>query len=227
MQWEETRLATGRSLHVLTLAALLLTGRKAGAQTETQHGFDGSLRLAPRLDLVLHARIRTQPGRLGLYQARAGPILEYSWNSRFRLIAGYYYAQQENSQEDFIGGHRWFGGGEARVWSAVRARADVRFLAERFELAQGRDFARYRVRARVSGNRAVAPYGSVENFLDAGGWRSTRYAAGVRVGNGTRLSFDVGYFLEPRRADVGPTRHMFMTGVHWNFRTRRKADPDM
>jgi len=226
MRREEGKLDTSGRWRWLALAALLAAGQEAAAQAETQHGFDAGFRLTARLDLVLHGRIRTQPGRLGLYQARGGPILEYSWNSRFRLIAGYYYAEQENSQKDFIGGHRWFGGAEGRVWSARPSRVDVRLLAERFELAQGRDYTRYRVRARVSGTRTAAPYGSVESFFDAQGWRSTRCAAGLRWRNGRSISFDVGYFVEPRRADIGRTRHMFLTGVHWNFGTERRPDPD-
>jgi len=107
-------------------------------------------------------------------------------------------------------------------------KVDLRGLAERFELAQGNGYGRYRFRLRASGRQSpVAPYGSVENFLDAHGWRSTRYAAGLKIQNGSPVSFDLGYFLEPRRADVGRTRHMFMTGIHWNFKTRRQSDPDL
>lgn len=212
-------------MHVLLPFWLVFAGLPALAQTETQHGFDASFRLRPRLDLVLHSRIRTQPGRLGLYQVRAGPILEYS-AAGLKWIGGYYYAQQENSDEDFIGGHRFFGGAEGRLWKEGMTSGDLRLLAERFELAQGRDFARYRARLRVSGRKAVALYGSVEALFDARGWRSTRHAVGVRAGNGSRISADFGYFVEPRRSDVGPLRHMFLTGLHWNFGTRRRGDPD-
>jgi hypothetical protein len=208
--------------------ALALLGAVAVcAQTETQHAFDGSIRLSPRLDVVLHARVRTQPGLLGFYQGRMGPIFEYSVAGRLALIGGYYYARQENSEKDFIGGHRWFGGGEGSLWNAKQTEADVRALAEWFDSAQGRDYSRYRFRFRVSGKRRVAPYGSVENLLDAGGWRSTRYAAGLRLGNGARVAVDFGYFLEPRRADVGRTRHMFMTGVHWKFGAKRLPGSDL
>lgn len=111
------------------------------------------------------------------------------------------------------------------MWSTKGTEADARALAERFDLSQGSDYNRYRF--RVSGKQKIAPYGSVENFVDAEGWRSTRYAAGLRVGNGARVAFDFGYFLEPRRADVGKTRHMFMTGVHWRFGGRRLPGSDL
>ncbi|MCS7041358.1 MAG: hypothetical protein NZR01_01040 [Bryobacteraceae bacterium] len=212
---------------LLLLAALAAPAALLCAQTETQHGFDAGIRFAPRLDLVPHTRIRTQPSGLGLYQARAGPVLEFSPHRNFRWIAGYYYTQQENSRQDFLGGHRYFGGAEARVWSNGAAGADLRALAERFLMAGGRDFARYRIRLRVSGRRAVAPYGSIENFLDAHGWRSTRYAGGARFGNGSRMSFDLGYFFEPRRGELGRVRHMVTTAVHWNFGTKRRGDPDL
>jgi hypothetical protein len=211
---------------ILLCLWLASEGAQLHAQTETQHGFDLSVRLRQRLDLVLHSRIRTQPGRLGFYQIRSGPILEYSV-AGVKWIGGYYYTQQESSEEDFIGGHRVFGGAEARLWNGGRVSGDLRMLAERFDLARGRDFARYRLRLRASGRAALAPYGSVEPFFDNRGWRSTRYALGVRVRSGSRISVDFGYFMEPRRNDVGPLRHMFLTGVHWNFGTKRRGDPDL
>lgn len=207
-------------------AVVVAVAAQCASQTETQHAFEGSFRLSPRFDLTLHARIRTEPRTLGFYQARGGPILEYAAKNGLSLIGGYFYAQQENSDKDFIGGHRWFGGGAAEFYAGKAARLQFRALAERFDLTQGRDFARYRFRARVRGNRNVAPYGSVENFLDARGWRSTRYAAGLQVGNGSNISFDFGYFLEPRRRELGPLRHMFMTAIYWRFGARQRGDPD-
>jgi hypothetical protein len=176
--------------------------------------------------VVLHGRLRTRPGSLGLYQARFGPLFEYSGPKGLKWIGGYYYTQQENSDADFIGGHRYFGGAEIRIVETGSARVETRDLAERFEQA-GKSFARYRLRARVSGLSRVAPYASVENFLDANGWRSARFAAGLRMRNGARIAFDFGYFVEPRRADIGRTRHMFMTGLHGSFGARRRGDPDL
>ncbi len=49
------------------------------ADIETQHAFDVTLPLKPKLELNLHSRIRTQPGGLGYYQVRAGPIV--SWDA--------------------------------------------------------------------------------------------------------------------------------------------------
>ncbi len=210
----------------LALTAMMLAFLKAEAQVETQHALDGNLPLRPGLDLVLHARIRTQPGRLGFYQIRGGPVLECAAAGGFRLIAGYYYAEQENSEADFIGGHRWFGGGEGRLWRSGTARMDARLVAERFLPAQGNDFSRYRLRIRLRGTGTLAPYGSIENFLDARGWRSTRYAGGIRLKGGPAVSFDAGYFVEPRRADVGHLRHMFLTGIEVNFGTKQLPDLD-
>jgi len=208
------------------IALVLILAPAVRAQTETQHGFDSSFGLRPRLDLVVHGRIRTQPGSLGLYQVRFGPILEYSWRSGPKWIGGYYYTEQENADQDFVGGHRYFGGAEARVSDSRAAKVEIRALAERF-LRAGNGFARYRFRARVGGASKVAPYASFETFLDAQGWRSTRYAAGVRARNGARITLDFGFFLEPRRTGVGPTRRMFLTGLHWNFGTKRRGDPDL
>ena len=49
-----------------------------GSGVETQHAFDVTLPLKPRLEIIFHSRVRTQPGGLGFYQVRAGPAL--SWN---------------------------------------------------------------------------------------------------------------------------------------------------
>lgn len=216
-------------MKLLPLAfSLMLAGMaRLAAQVETQHAFDVSVRVTARLDLVMHARMRTQPGGLGYYQGRGGPVLEYRLNGWFKAVGGYYYAQQESRFADFIGGHRWFGGGEGSICSTASLQVNVRVLAERFALQQSRDFNRYRARVRLSGRRSVAPHASAENFFDARGWRSTRYAAGLRVGNGSPVSFDLGYFLEPRRADLGGTRHMFMTSFQWNIGSKRRTDPDM
>ncbi len=121
---------------ILLFLWLASEGSQLCAQTETQHALDLSVRLRQRLDLVLHSRIRTQPGRLGFYQIRSGPILEYS-AAGVKWIGGYYYTQQESSEEDFIGGHRFFGGAEGRLWNVRRASGDLRMLAERFDLGRG------------------------------------------------------------------------------------------
>jgi hypothetical protein len=211
---------------LLITAAVILT-IPAAAQTETQHAFDASFRAGARVDIVAHARLRIRPGPLGLYQVRGGPIVEYSSADRVKLIGGYYYAEQEDSGRNFTSGHRWFGGGEVALWKSRAPRTLFRGLAEWFEPAEGSAYWRYRFRVRISGQKKAAPYSSVENFWDARGWRSTRFAAGLRVNNGSRIALDFGYFVEPRRAAMGGTRHMFMTGVHWNFKTKRRGDPDM
>ena len=86
------------------------------ADVETQHAFDVTLPLKPKLELILHSRVRTQPGGLGFYQARAGPIVSWDAAPRMTLLSGYYYARQERKiDNDFIGGHRLFGGAEIAV----------------------------------------------------------------------------------------------------------------
>jgi hypothetical protein len=87
------------------------------ADIETQHAFDVTLPLKPRLELILHSRIRTQPGGLGFYQVRGGPVVSWDVTPRISLLSGYYYTRQERKiDNDFIGGHRLFGGLKSLSW---------------------------------------------------------------------------------------------------------------
>lgn len=196
------------------------------ADVETQHAFDATLPLKPRLELILHSRVRTQPGGLGFYQVRAGPILSWDAAARMTLLSGYYYAKQERRiDRDFIGGHRFFGGAEFAVVEARRFSIEQRLLTERFLSDAAPDFNRYRLRSRLSAKGAVAPYTAHEFFFDAQGWRSNRHSAGVRWSPLRAWQVDLGYLYERRRHAVGPDRHMWLTSIHWK-KTSRRADPD-
>jgi len=196
------------------------------ASVETQHALDFNLPLSPRLELLLHSRIRTQPGGLGYYQMRGGPILSWDATPRIVLLGGYYYAQQERRiDRDFIGGHRFFGGPEFAVLATRRFSLDQRVLIERFLSNATPDFNRYRLRSRLSAKGVVAPYTSHEFFFDGLGWRSNRHSAGIRWSPLPALQLDFGYLYEHRRPEVGPARHMWLTSIHFK-KTSRRADPD-
>lgn len=207
---------------LVAVAAIVPIG---AAEVETQHAFDITLPLQPRVELVLHSRIRTQPDNLGFYQVRAGSILSWRIQPRVAVIGGYYYTQQEQIDNDFIGGHRPFGGGEILILEARRFSLDQRLLAERFLSDGPSDFSRYRFRTRASAKGSFAPYTTYEFFADAEGWRSARYSGGVRWTALPVLQLDFGYFYEHRRANVGPNRHMWITSIHLT-RSSRRADPD-
>jgi hypothetical protein len=197
------------------------------SQIETQHAFEVILPLKPALEVLLHSRIRTQPSNLGLYQWRAGPVISWDVRTRVTLVGGYYYTQQERSVDnDFIGGHRLFGGGEVVVIDAGRFSLDQRFLTERFLSDAADDFNRYRVRSRLSTKGLVAPYTTHEFFLDARGWRARRHSAGIRWTFSPAVQIDLGYLYEHRRADVGPNRHMWLTTIQLK-RSSRRADPEI
>jgi hypothetical protein len=196
------------------------------ADVETQHAFDVTLPLKPKLELILHSRIRTQPGGLGFYQVRTGPIASWGAAPRMTLLSGYYYARQERKiDNDFIGGHRLFGGAEIAVADARRFSVDQRLLAERFLSDATADFNRYRFRSRLIAKGSVAPYTSHEFLFDARGWRSDRHSAGIRWKALPALQIDLGYVYEHRRADLGPSRHMWLTSIHWK-KSPRQADAD-
>lgn len=196
------------------------------ADVETQHAFDVTVPLRPNLEVLLHSRIRTQPGVLGFYQVRAGPIVSWRIRPRLALIGGYYYARQEQADNDFVGGHRPFAGGEVGLVEARRFSLDQRFLAERFLPGGGAHFNRYRLRTRIGAKGPIAPYASHEAFADARGWRSTRYSAGIRWKMLPAVQFDFGYFYEQRRASLAADRHMWITSIHLT-RSSRRADPDL
>lgn len=212
---------------MLFSAAIIINSPLWASEFETQHALDITLPVKPKFELILHSRIRTQPEGLGFYQFRAGPILSWDIRERVTLLSGYYYARQERKVDnDFIGGHRLFAGGEIVVVETRRFSLDQRFLTERFLPDAADDFNRYRLRSRLSAEGSMAPYTSHEFFLDARGWRSNRHSAGIRWSLLPALQIDLGYLYEHRRADVGPSRHMLLTSIHLK-KSSRRADPDL
>lgn len=216
-----------RSIGLVALLLHASTGFPlAAASVETQHAFDVTLPLTSRFELLLHSRIRTQPGALGLYQVRTGPILSWDATKRVAVLSGYYFAKQERQiDRDFIGGHRFFGGTEFVAFDARRFSFDQRALIERFLSDAAPDFSRFRLRSRLSAKGVVAPYTSHEFFFDAVGWRGNRHSAGIRWSPRQALQIDLGYLYEHRRPEVGPARHMWLTSVHFK-KTSRRADAD-
>lgn len=204
----------------------LAAGQSRGADTETQHGFDVSLPLRSNVNVLLHSRVRTRPRDLGFYQVRTGPIVTWDWTSRVAVLGGYYFARQENIDFDFLSGHRAFGGAEVNLAGNGRAELDARAVYERFLPDEARDFNRYRFRQRLSGKARAAPYASHEVFLDAHGWRSSRFSGGVRWKAARYLELDAGYFYEARRNNIGRDRHMWITSVHIK-RSLKRGDPDI
>jgi hypothetical protein len=213
---------------MLILAGLLLLGPIArGQQTDTQHAFEASMPVSRKLQLTLHSRGRTNPGGLGPYQFRLGPIVEYSLGPRWSLLGGYYFAKQKSAERDLRGTHRPFGGVEFMAFKSAKSEVEMRSLVERF-FAYDRSFTRFRQRLRWSGTAPVAPYAGVETFLDRQGIRSTRYSGGVRWAKvRRRIDLDLGYFYEPRRPDLGASRHMFLTSLHFRFGGLKRRDPDI
>jgi hypothetical protein len=196
------------------------------ADVETQHAFDVTLPLKPKLELTIHSRVRSQPGGLGFYQVRTGPVASWDAFPRMTLLSGYYYARQERKiDNDFIGGHRLFGGAEIAVVDTARFSIDQRLLAERFLSDATADFNRYRFRSRLGAKGSLAPYTSHEFLFDAQGWRSNRHSAGIRWSALPAVQIDLGYLYEHRRADVGPGRHMWLTSFHWK-KSSHRADPN-
>jgi hypothetical protein len=201
--------------------------RTDAAGLETQHALDIAVPLQPRLELILHTRVRTQPVGLGFYQVRAGPILSWDVSRRFALLGGYYYAQQERIEDrEFIAGHRLFGGTEFNVVESRRLTLDQRLLLERFLPEAAPDFNRYRFRTRLTLKAPVAPYLSHESFLDRKGWRSARHSAGIRWSLARHIQIDLGYLYEQRRMDAGGNRHLWLTSIHFK-KTPRWSDPDL
>jgi hypothetical protein len=193
--------------------------------TETQHAAEATLSLSPKVDLILHTRVRTQPGGLGLYQGRLGPILEIDFAPRLSAIGGYYYTIQTDKEEDIRGTHRFFGGLKGTALETRWIEAELRSMIERFDGA-GPGFNRYRHRLRLSNPAKVSPYAGVEMFHGAEGWRSTRYSGGVRWQTSDRFEMDFGYFFENRRNSLGPNRHMVSTSFHFRRRPGKRPDPD-
>jgi hypothetical protein len=183
------------------------------ADTETQHAFDVTLPLRHNLEVMLHSRVRTEPAGEGFSQIRGGPIVSWGFTPRITLLSGYYFSGQER-EEDFIGGHRLFGGAEAAIVDSDRISFEQRFLTERFLSRVEPDFSRHRFRSRLSAKGVVAPYTAHEFLVDSEGWRSNRHLAALRWNLRPAVEIDVGYFYEHRRRNAGPHRHVWFTSVH-------------
>lgn len=206
---------------------ILLASTVAASQFETQHALDFTVPVPRKLDVLLHMRLRTRPTTLGLYQARGGPVFSYDFSDRVSLLGGYYFAQEERSGDpDLIAGHRLFGGLESGIKEGRRYSLDARALYERFLPERAPNFNRYRLRLRLSAKALVAPYTSQEVFFDNLGYRSARFAGGVRWKLRPTVELDFGYFYEARAARLGPGRHMWLTSLHFK-RSAKPGDPDL
>jgi hypothetical protein len=171
-------------------------------------------------------RTAVSPG-VNLYQVRAGPVVSFAATSRLSLLGGYYFTQQERRDNDFIAGHRLFGGAEGEAWSSSLLRLQWRGLAERFFPGGDPPFNRYRTRVRMSAKTRVAPYAGVELFFDNEGYRSARISTGVTWRASERIQLDLGYFFEERVRRIGFDRHMFSTSLHFRGKRPRTGDPDL
>lgn len=174
---------------------------QASAQTETQHVLNAPWQVAPKLRVTLHTRYRSRPGSHGLYQGRVGTWADYRVHRRVTVTGGYLFTKLEKPV-DWESWNRLYGGVEHELarWKGVWS---ARHLAEWFDPSGAQNF--YRVRHRVGwvAPTRIAPYVNVEYFWDEDGWRSSRYQAGTRFPINERVSWDVHYFHEPRRADTG------------------------
>lgn len=212
----------GAALAFFPAACLL-----SATDLETQHALDFSFPLAGRLDVLLHTRFRTTTNGQGLYQIRSGPVFTFDATERLSLLGGYYYSTQEARDNDFVAGHRMFGGAEGTLWGSRRASLELRGIYERFLPEAEPNYNRYRARTRVTLKGRWSPYLSSELFFDDVGFRSARYAGGVRWRAARAVQFDFGYFFEERAARIGFDRHMIMTSVHFRVREKGSADPDL
>ena len=186
------------------------------ADLETQHAFDFKIPLKQTFELTLHSRIRIQPGGLGLYQYRVGPILAWDATRRITLLGGYYYGEQEHKGDrDFHTGHRLFAGTEVSILEKRRMSLDQRFLAERIDWESALVYNRYRTRTQLSAKYAVAPFTAHEFFFDDRGWRGNRHSAGIRWSLRPGFQVELGYLYENRRSNTGPDRQILFTAFQF------------
>jgi hypothetical protein len=208
------------------LAALLwpLAAVNYAQITETYHTFDIDVPTAHGVNVTLHSRLRTQPRGIGFYEARFGPIVNWRMNSRSTLSGGYYFAEQ-NNESGYRIVQRPFAGASTTILSTARTDLSARMVVERTLTPTAADYNRYRGRLRLGGTRRLAPYTSFELFLDRHGWRSHRLAGGMRAAVGAHWRVDGGYFFESRRTDAGGDRHVWTTGVVYEWERRREHAP--
>jgi Protein of unknown function (DUF2490) len=218
----QSALSCGSAIWVFFILASLPLN-SFGAEIQTQHAVDTSVRIGP-FEPLWHVRLRTTPEGGGVSQWRTGPIFAIAIHERVEFLAGYYLSR-EKEDGGWSTGHRPFGGVDLVVWNRGME-IETRSLLERFFVSQSSDYTRFRNRVRISPPGTTAPYLGFEVFVDADGLRNTRYSFGLRRTFADELIVDFGYSFDNRRPGLSADRHMISTTIHWRNKSAR-IDPDL
>ena len=195
-----------------TVAVLVVASMPAIAgEVWSWHTVDVSVVKASRAEVILHGRLRTGNSFGTLQQGRVGAVTKVPLPTIGTLVGGYYYGKEEDSANEWQNKHRIFGGIEVPVYSGRRVGIDTRGLIERFFVADGPEFNRYRQRLRLRTGGRLGPYVSTEWFFDASGYLSSRQGAGLRWRCTESATLEFGYLYDARRANIGEPRHVIVT----------------
>ncbi len=174
-----------------------------------------------RVQLAAHAQFRwrlyTPSNAVGIPRVayfRAGPIAQIALPA-LTLHAGYWYQDAHRNSADWEGSQRIFAGAERDVVPGIRTRG----LWEYFFAGNRSNYHRYRHLVRFAREEdGWSPLGSCEVFFDRLGASGLRPLASVRRNVGTQARFELGYFYDWRRRDVGGTRHVLFTTLRFQLR---------
>lgn len=207
-----------RVRYLLTFAALAAS-TAAAQSTFTWHTFDAPIRLNPKLELVVHERVRTRRGFGTLDQIRGGPILRWRAASKATLLGGYYFQPQHTSDERWVRGHRFFAGVESTRPLGERMQAIGRLTAERFFSTGRPDYNRYRSYLRLLiGKESVRPYLQNEWLAVRQGFHSVRNSGGLRMRLSPHVIVEAGLLYDIRRTFWGGDRFAILTGIRYQHR---------
>lgn len=194
---------------------LLFATQLDGQITETWHTFDAAAAVG-RAQVQFHSQLRSRFGESPLYHGRLGPILQVPLHG-LNLIAGYYF-QETSRPKEIEDSHRTFLGVDLPVRTGALA-ISTRALWERFFIPGKPNFSRYRQMVRFQKTMGKwMPQGYVEVFFDAHGASALRPSFSVRRELNRSTRFDVGYFYDLRRHDLGGGRHVIFTTVRFQLR---------
>jgi hypothetical protein len=203
------------------LLLFLLSACPAAAELFSWHGFDASVPVSERLELVLHHRTRTRHEYSYLDQSRVGSVVRWTAAPRIIPFGGYYFQPQQVVPHRWHLGSRLFAGVEAPFPISTSVRLTTRIAAERF-IGTGRpDYNRYRSYLRASfGARTATPWVQHELIAVRQGFHSVRTSGGLRFPLSSQVSAEVGYVFDCRRSIWGGDRHAIVTGLRYHVGRR-------
>lgn len=199
---------------ILVLLALVTPDSLQATEFYSWHGFEFPLRLAEKVEVVLHHRTRTRHEWSYLDQSRAGAIVRWTAARGIVPYAGYYYQPQQLRADEWVRGQRVFLGAEKPFHLNSTAALTTRLAMERFFGTGRLDYNRYRSYCRLLlGGGRLTPFFQNEMLAVRQGYHSMRNSGGLRIRLSSFVHLEASYLYDVRRTVWGGDRQALVTGI--------------